>query len=109
MRNLREARPRVEVASGITAQSLLTVKLSLFTPETTITRQIIEAGKELKLIARAGVGVDKVDVMAAPGHSVLVMNAHQGNTARACGFPCAHILSISGDVHQATKSLKVGL
>lgn len=70
---------------------------------------MIEAGKNLKLIARAGVGVDNVDVAAATEHSVLVINAPNGNTVSACELTCAHILNISRNMYQATKSLKDGV
>lgn len=76
---------------------------------TKVTRQIIEAGKRLKLIARAGVGVDNVDVDAASEHNVLVINAPNGNTVSACELTCAHILNISRNMYQATKSLKDGV
>lgn len=76
---------------------------------TKVTRQIIEAGKKLKLIARAGVGVDNVDIDAASEHNILVINAPNGNTVSACELTCGHILSISRNMYQATKSLKDGV
>lgn len=74
-----------------------------------MTRPVIEAGKNLKLIARAGVGVDNVDIEAATEHSVLVINAPNGNTVSACELTCAHILSISRNMYQATRTLKDGV
>lgn len=74
-----------------------------------ITRQIVEAGKNLKVIARAGVGVDNVDIEAASENNVLVINAPNGNTVSACELTCAHILSISRNMFQAIKSLKDGV
>jgi len=50
-----------------------------------------------------------VDVEAASEHSVLVINAPNGNTVSACELTCAHILSISRNMYQATKSLKDGV
>lgn len=76
---------------------------------TQVTRQIIEAGRNLKLIARAGVGVDNVDVDAASENKILVINAPNGNTVSACELTCGHILSISRNMYQATKSLKDGV
>lgn len=76
---------------------------------TKITRQIIEAGYNLKLIARAGVGVDNVDIKAASENKVLVINAPNGNTVSACELTCAHILTISRNMFQAIKSLKDGV
>lgn len=74
-----------------------------------VTRQVVEAGKNLKLIARAGVGVDNVDIQAASDHSILVINAPNGNTISACEFTCAHILNISRNMFQASKVLKDGV
>lgn len=76
---------------------------------TQVTRQIIEAGKNLKLIARAGVGVDNVDIEAATEGNILVINAPNGNTVSACELTCAHILGISRNMYQATKTLKDGI
>lgn len=63
----------------------------------------------MKLIARAGVGVDNVDVDAATENNILVINAPNGNTVSACELTCAHILSISRNVYQATRTLKDGV
>lgn len=74
-----------------------------------MTRSIIEAATNLKLIARAGVGVDNVDIAAATEKGILVINAPNGNTVSACELTCAHILSISRNLYQASKSLKDGI
>lgn len=76
---------------------------------TTVNRAFIEAGKKLKLIARAGVGVDNVDIEAATERNILVINAPNGNTVSACELTCAHILSISRHMFQAMKTLKDGV
>lgn len=76
---------------------------------TQVTRQIIEAGENLKLIARAGVGVDNVDIEAATERGILVINAPNGNTVSACELTCAHILNICRNMYQATKTLKDGV
>lgn len=76
---------------------------------TQVTRQIIEAGRNLKLIARAGVGVDNVDIEAATERSILVINAPNGNTVSACELTCGHLLSISRKIYPAAKTLKDGV
>ena len=70
---------------------------------------MIEAATSLKLIARAGVGVDNVDIEAATERNVLVINAPNGNTVSACELTCAHILSISRNMFNATRTLKDGV
>src|SRR3974390_3720152 len=53
--------------------------------ETKVTAKVIEAAAQLRVVGRAGVGVDNVDVEAATQHGVVVMNTPGGNTA----FPAA--------------------
>src|SRR5438445_4984937 len=48
--------------------------------ETKVTRAVLEAGKKLRVVGRAGVGVDNVDVETATRRGVLVLNAPGGNT-----------------------------
>jgi len=50
---------------------------------TKITKEVIERGKKLKIIGRAGVGLDNIDVEAATSHGIIVMNAPEGNTISA--------------------------
>lgn len=76
---------------------------------TQVTRQIIEAGRNLRLIARAGVGVDNVDLQAATERSILVINAPNGNTVSACELTCGHLLAISRHMFAAAKTLKDGV
>ena len=51
--------------------------------ETKITKAVLEAAPEMKIVGRAGVGVDNIDVEAATRRGVLVMNAPEGNTVAA--------------------------
>ena len=51
--------------------------------QTTVTKRIIQHAKNLKMIARAGVGVDNIDIDAATKHGVIVVNAPEGNTISA--------------------------
>src|SRR3974390_2034056 len=53
--------------------------------ETKVTSKVIEAAKQLRVVGRAGVGIDNVDVEAATQHGIVVMNTPGGNTA----FPAA--------------------
>uniref|UniRef100_A0A6G1SH91 D-3-phosphoglycerate dehydrogenase n=1 Tax=Aceria tosichella TaxID=561515 RepID=A0A6G1SH91_9ACAR len=110
---LKGAGLTVDYSSDITPQKILSVIQNydaiLVRSRTQVTRQIIEAGKDLKLIARAGVGVDNVDIEAATERGVLVINAPNGNTVSACELTCAHILSISRNMFQAMRTLKDGV
>lgn len=110
---LKAAGLSIEYSSDITAEDILNVipefDAILVRSRTQVTREVIEAGKNLKLIARAGVGVDNVDIEAATEKSVLVINAPNGNTVSACELTCAHILSISRNMYPAMRALKDGV
>lgn len=73
---------------------------------TRVTREIIEAGKQLKIIGRAGVGVDNVDVPAATRQGVMVVNSPEGNTIAAAEHAVAMMLSLSRHVPDANQSVK---
>ncbi|MCX7918656.1 MAG: phosphoglycerate dehydrogenase [bacterium] len=74
--------------------------------ETKVTKEVIEAGKNLKLIGRAGVGLDNVDVEAASKRGIIVMNTPGGNTISTAEQTMALLLSLSRNIPQAVASLK---
>ncbi len=74
--------------------------------ETKITKAIIEAASQLKVIGRAGVGVDNIDVEAATKKGIIVINAPDGNTISACEHTMALILALARHVPQADHSLR---
>jgi len=76
--------------------------------ETKVTRQIIEAGKRLQVIGRAGVGVDNIDLDAATERGVIVVNAPQGNTIAAAEHTIALLLSLARHIPQADASMRAG-
>ncbi|CAJ0955601.1 unnamed protein product, partial [Mesorhabditis belari] len=76
---------------------------------TKITKEIIEAAAgKLKVIGRAGTGVDNIDVEAASQHGVLVMNTPQANSRSAAELTCILILSLSRHIAQADATMKAG-
>uniref|UniRef100_A0A8C9VFU3 phosphoglycerate dehydrogenase n=1 Tax=Scleropages formosus TaxID=113540 RepID=A0A8C9VFU3_SCLFO len=75
---------------------------------TKITAEIINAADNLKIIGRAGTGVDNVDVDAATKKGIIVMNTPGGNTVSAAELTCAMIISLSRHVPQAVMSMKAG-
>jgi D-3-phosphoglycerate dehydrogenase / 2-oxoglutarate reductase len=76
--------------------------------QTKVTADIIEAGKKLQVIARAGVGIDNVDVEAATRFGVVVVNAPTGNTVSAAEHAIALMMASARNIPQANKSLKSG-
>ena len=77
--------------------------------ETKVTKEVIAAATNLKVIGRAGVGVDNIDVEAATQRGVVVLNAPEGNTIAATEHTMAMILALARNVPQAYASLQKGL
>ncbi|HEY0966221.1 MAG TPA: phosphoglycerate dehydrogenase [Opitutaceae bacterium] len=76
--------------------------------ETKITREVFAAAPLLKVVGRAGVGVDNVDVEAATERGVVVMNTPAGNTIATAELTFTHILCGARPVPQAAASMKAG-
>ncbi|AFZ28843.1 D-3-phosphoglycerate dehydrogenase [Gloeocapsa sp. PCC 7428] len=73
-----------------------------------VTQEIIEAGTQLKIIGRAGVGVDNVDVNAATRKGIVVVNSPEGNTIAAAEHALAMMLALSRYIPDANASVKSG-
>ena len=76
--------------------------------QTKVTAEIIAAGKNLRAIGRAGVGVDNIDVAAATRHGVVVINAPDGNTMSTCEHTFAMLMAMARKIPQAHGKLKNG-
>ena len=76
--------------------------------ETKVTADILEAVTNLRVIGRAGVGVDNIDVPAATKRGVVVMNAPDGNTITTAEHTIAMLVSLARSIPQASSSLKSG-
>ncbi len=70
---------------------------------------VIERGGKLKIIARAGVGVDNIDVKAATERGILVVNTPAGNTTATCELTFTMMLSLARHVPQAAKLMTEGV
>jgi D-3-phosphoglycerate dehydrogenase len=75
---------------------------------TKVTASVLQAGRRLKVVGRAGVGVDNVDVEAATARGVLVMNAPSGNILTTAEHTFSLLLALAKNVPQATASMKGG-
>jgi len=76
--------------------------------ETRVTAEIIGAAPLLKVVGRAGVGVDNVDVDAATERGVIVMNTPSGNTIATAELTFTHLLCGARPVPQAAGSMREG-
>lgn len=75
---------------------------------TKVTRDVLEAGKNLKVVGRAGIGVDNVDVQAATELGILVVNAPTANLISATEHTFALLLALARRVPPAHASLSSG-
>lgn len=75
---------------------------------TQVTRRVIQSGTRLKIIGRAGVGVDNVDIPIATNRGIVVVNSPAGNTFAAAELTLAHLLALARHLPQANASLKTG-
>jgi D-3-phosphoglycerate dehydrogenase len=108
---LRQA-AEVEVATGLSPEQLR-AKIAdwdalVVRSETQVTEPIIAAGRRLKVIGRAGVGVDNIDVAAATRHGVIVVNSPEGNTIAAAEHTIAMLLALSRKIPDAMAAVREG-
>lgn len=75
---------------------------------TTVTREVLEAGTDLVVVGRAGIGLDNVDVAAATARGVMVVNAPQSNVLSAAEHTMAMLLAQARNIPQAHAALKAG-
>jgi len=75
---------------------------------TKITREVIEKGTNLKIIGRAGVGMDNIDIEAASHSGIIVMNAPEGNTLSVAEHTIGMLLALARNIPNANQSLKGG-
>lgn len=76
--------------------------------QTRITKKVIEAADNLKVIGRAGVGIDGIDLEAATRRGITVVNTPESNTIAACEHAIALMLSVTRCIPQAHQSIQEG-
>jgi D-3-phosphoglycerate dehydrogenase len=101
---------QVDVKTGLSPEELIKIipdyDALMIRSGTKVTAEVIEAGKQLKIIGRAGVGVDNVDVPEATRRGVVVVNSPEGNTIAAAEHALAMMLSLSRLIPTADQSVK---
>ena len=102
----------VTVATSITPEELVEVikeyDAIVVRSRTKVTREVIEAGSKLKVIARAGVGVDNVDVQAATEKGIMVINAPESTSITVAEHSMGLMMSLARKISIADKSVKSG-
>jgi (S)-sulfolactate dehydrogenase len=112
VRILREAGLEVDVKVGLKPDELAAIvggyDALAVRSATKVTAKLLERAERLKVIGRAGVGVDNVDLDAATRRGVVVMNTPGGSSVTVAELALAMILSLSRHVPSATASVKAG-
>ncbi|MBU4011774.1 MAG: phosphoglycerate dehydrogenase, partial [Proteobacteria bacterium] len=75
---------------------------------TKVTADLLSAAKSLKVVGRAGIGLDNVDIPAATKHGVIVMNTPGGNVITTAEHAIAMMMSMTRNIPWGTASLKAG-
>lgn len=108
----QEPRIQLDVKLGLKKEELLAVigeyDVIITRSGTTVDKALLDAATRLKLVARAGVGIDNVDVDYASSKGVIVVNAPFGNTNSAAEHTMALLMSFCRNVTTANDSLKSG-
>lgn len=103
---------KVDVRTGLKAGELKKIVADydaiIVRSGTRLTKDIIQAAKRLKVIGRAGVGVDNVDLETATKQGVIVMNTPEGNTVSTCEQTVSLIMALARNIPQAHASVKKG-
>ena len=76
--------------------------------KTRVTAPVVAAGHKLKVIGRAGIGVDNIDVAAATERGIVVLNTPDANATTTAELALAHLLSLSRHLPQADRSVRAG-
>ena len=76
--------------------------------ETKVTKTILEAAPEMRIVGRAGVGVDNIDIEAATQNGVIVMNTPGGNTTATCELTFSMMMALARNIPQAHGSMIAG-
>jgi D-3-phosphoglycerate dehydrogenase len=112
--SILENDPRIEVdvKLGLSKEELISVigeyDAIVTRSATKVDKDVLAAGKKLKIVARAGVGVDSVDVEYASAKGVIVVNAPFGNTNSVAEHTLALLLALCRNIAKADASLKKG-
>ena len=104
---------RVDVKIGLSPEQLLRevgeYDVLVVRSATKVTREVIEAGRNLKLIARAGAGLDNIDLEAAAARDIKVINSPESVTAAVAELTIGLMLSLARRIPRADRGMKLGL
>jgi D-3-phosphoglycerate dehydrogenase len=103
----------VDIKTGLKPEEIISIigdyEALVVRSQTKVTAKVIAAGKKLKVIARAGVGVDNIDMEEATRRGILVVNAPNANVIAAAEHAIALMLALARHIPQANAVLKSGV
>lgn len=108
LREEHEVDVRTDLAGGDLAEAIAGYDALVVRSQTKVDAAVVEAGANLKVIARAGIGLDNVDVEAATRRGVMVVNAPQSNILSAAEHTIALLLALARNVARADATLRSG-
>jgi D-3-phosphoglycerate dehydrogenase len=103
-----EVENRPGLAPGDLLEAIADAEALVIRSGTKVTGDVIAAGEKLRVIGRAGIGVDNVDVPAATARGIVVMNTPGGNNITTAEHAVALLISLARHIPQATSSMKAG-
>lgn len=102
----------VDVKTGLSKEELAAIigdyDALAVRSETKVTADVLAQAKNLKIIGRAGVGVDNIDVAVATERGILVVNSPEGNTLAAAELTVGMLLALARNIPQADQALRGG-
>ncbi len=109
-----ESEPNIEVLNATSVQKSELLKLAIdvdaiiVRSETVVSADLLEVASELKVVGRAGVGLDNIDLEEATQRGVVVMNTPEGNTVATAELTMTHLLCSARPITQAYMKLNAG-
>ena len=104
---------QVDVKLGLKPEEILSIigdyDALIVRSQTQVSAEVIDAAKKLQVIARAGIGVDNINIEEATRRGIVVVNAPTGNTTSAAEHAIALMLSLARNIPQANTTLKSGV
>jgi len=103
---------QVHIETGLNEDGLCNIigdyDALLIRSDTQVTPKVLHAAKRLKLIGRAGIGVDNVDIPLATELGIIVMNTPDANATTTAELAIAHLMSLSRHLPTADRSVRAG-